>query len=265
MGSKATAVRRMQVSSFTPGCFAPFAMYILDRAIHVPAAKFALLHEMAHVNVSQFVYAAPSDGGHAPRSDLIVESVCIRDCDGSLPAQCMEDKPAAPPGAVQAIAPDSHAQESLQDLSAEVRVVNNSRGNAVPCVSALCGVLGPEISEAIESLSESWPWVSAFAVASLLLGYLLTSGILCCRRKVTQPKYQTVGEIKLVYEGDEEEEVVLQPTAGGNMMSVYGSGAAMASWQPSKGSQRAIGIHGSRNGRSSTGGTGAPSRSHHGF
>jgi len=255
---KATAVRRMQVSSFTPGCFAPFEWYILDRAIHVPAAKFALLHEMAHVNASRFVYAAPSEGGHAPRSDLIVESVCIRDCDGSLPAQCVEDKPATPQVAV---APDSHVKNRLQDLSAEARVVNNSIGNELPCTSKLCGVLGPEASEAVERLSKSWPWVSTFAVASLLLGYLLTSGILCCRRKAKQPKYQTVEEIKLVYDGDEEEEVVLQPTAGGNLMSIYGHGPAMASWQPSKSSQRAIGMHGSRNGRSSTN---AHSRSHHG-
>jgi len=247
--TKASAARRMQVSSFTPGCFAPFEWYILDRAIHVPAAEFALLHEMARVNVSQFVYAAPSEGGHAPRSDLIVEGVCIRDCNGSLPAQCREGKPAAPQVAVPA--PDSHAQERLH-LSAEVRGVNNSIGNALPCTSSLCGVLGPDIIEAVERLSETWPWVSAFAVASLLLGYLLTSGILCCRRKAKHPKYQTVGQIKLVYDGDEEEEVMLQPTAGGNMMSVYGSGPAMASWQPSKSSQQASGIHSSKNGRSST-------------
>jgi len=237
---KATAARRMQVSSFTPGCFAPFEWYILDRAIHVPAAKFALLHEMARVNASRFVYAAPSEGGNAPRSDLIVESVCIRDCDGSLPAQCVEDEPAAPQVAVPVVAPDSHAKNRLQDLSAEVRVVNNTIGDELPCTSKLCGVLGPEASDAVERFSKSWPWVSALAVASLLLGYLLTSGILCCRRKAKKPQYQTVGEIKLVYDGDEEEVVVLQPTAGGNMMSVYGHGPAMASWQPTTSSQRAV-------------------------
>eukprot|EP00419_Tripos_fusus_P053576 CAMPEP_0172806526 /NCGR_PEP_ID=MMETSP1075-20121228/6414_1 /TAXON_ID=2916 /ORGANISM="Ceratium fusus, Strain PA161109" /LENGTH=560 /DNA_ID=CAMNT_0013645333 /DNA_START=66 /DNA_END=1746 /DNA_ORIENTATION=+ len=226
--SKASVLRRVQVSSFTPGCFAPFEWYILDRAIHVPTAKFALLREMAHVNVSQFVYAAPSEGGHAPRSNLIVESVCIKGCDGSLAAQCMEDK------LVPAVAPDGRAQEGLRDLSAEVSVANNTVDNAIPFTSSLYGALGPEAAEALDSLSESWLWVSAFAVVSLLLGYIVTSGVLCCRKKAKPPKYQTVEEIKLVYDGEEEEEVVLQPTAGGNMMSMYGSGAAMASWQPSK-------------------------------
>merc|ERR1712217_506384 len=97
-----------------------------------------------------------------------------------------------------------------------------------------------------------WPWAALFGGLAMLLGFIVS---FCLRKliiKPVHPKYQAVEAVKLVYEGEEEDEVVLQ-SGGGSMMSVSATGGPMgpmSSWQPSKASTKAAMTSMGRNARS---------------
>jgi len=248
---KAVTARRMQVSPFQKGCFQPFDWYILDRSIFVEPDDYKVLLELTKVP-SQAASASPSSPAAplVPRTDLIIERVCLRDCASALRAECKEQ---------------SQEASSLASDAREVRrgaEAARARDAGLRCGTALCTLIGEEPLEAAVD-PDFWPWALLLGLTAGLLGFVGTSALaVIWRKQKIRPRYQTVEAVKLVYDGEEEDEVVLQSTAGGSLMSVTGNGPALSSWQPSRGPRNPAlstygphGAGGSAFGRSSPWGT----------
>jgi len=96
------------------------------------------------------------------------------------------------------------------------------------------------------------PLVAASAAAALAAGALFSVCVGACWLKfiASRPKYHAVEEVKLVYEGDEEETVALR-SAGDGMMSVMNVGGYSPTWIPRK----ACGVNASCGGTSRAMGT----------
>mmetsp|Transcript_127381 Transcript_127381/g.317969 ORF Transcript_127381/g.317969 Transcript_127381/m.317969 type:complete len:570 (-) Transcript_127381:40-1749(-) len=217
---RAITARRIQVSPFKVGCFSNFDWYMIDRWINVPSHDFAVLAEMTRTNQTdeKYLFSHPSHGGHAPRSNLIVERACLRDCSGALRAECkaQEGMQAPPPGF--AASPDGRlvAQESAQATG---------ESSAFNMTTLLAGIVGGTAAERFTD-QEFLPWAAAAAALTSTLGFVLTLLLSTVYHKylATRPTYHQVEEVKLIYEGEEEETLVANMATGG----------VMATWQPSK-------------------------------
>lgn len=230
MDPRAVTARRIQVSAFEDSCFPPFDWYIIDRWIHVSAENFAILQEMTKTNTTDARYLSsdPAHGGTAPRTNLLVERACIRDCIGALRAECKaQDNMGTPPGYI--VSPDgSLVPETIQHPHTRARTTGTNM------TVMLQGFMGEHAAETFTD-REFLKWTAGLALFTLLLGGLLAFLVGPGRHKAhSQPNYQSVEGLKLIYEGDEEETVALRSTADGAMMSVTSGQNIGSSWTPSR-------------------------------
>lgn len=237
MDARAVTARRIQVSPFHVGCFKDFDWYIIDRWLHVSPSDWPVLLELTKTNTqdAKYLFHHPMHGGHAPRTNLVVERVCLRDCAGALRAECKgEDKMGTPPG--YAISPDGSlvARESEQE-------VPQSNVNVTSMLQKIVGAHAADTFTDRQFLK----WAVILAFFTMMLGGISTTLTgMCWRRRVppAQPKYHTVEEVKLIYEGEEEETVALRSGVDGsmNLMNVAGRGIS-STWQPSKANSASYG------------------------
>jgi len=224
---RAVTARRMQVSPFTMGCFQNFDWYIIDRWVNIPLDEYAVLMEMTTTNITadEYMLSHPSHGGYAPRANLIVERACVRDCSGALRAECQSEADMAgpPPG---------------YGVTLDGRFVPKQGAASSPLdASTVAGsVMGNAAAETFMD-SKSLPWAILAAFFTAVGGFVVTFVIGGVFRKyvVSRPKYHTVEEVKLIYEGEEEETLALRSSPDGNMQSYMGSAGGISNtWTPSK-------------------------------
>lgn len=217
---RAITARRLQVQPYKQGCFPTFDWYMIDRWVNVPSHEFAIMLELTKTNTTdkQYLFSHPSMGGKAPRANLIVERACLRDCNGALRAECLSEQgmAGAPPGFTNL--PDGR-------LVATASPQTTNDANSFNVTTMLAGFMGGEAAETFTD-QQFLHYASAAAFSTAFFGFLLTflTGLVYRKYLASKPKYHTVEEVKLIYEGEEEETLVANMATGG----------VMASWQPSR-------------------------------
>jgi len=213
---RAITVRQLKVSAATAGCFDPFDWIIFDRYIYLTPQDYHHLQQMAYVKgtADEYFFHSPSKGGRASRANLVVERVCVRDCIGEMRGECRTlPRTTAPAGPGFVATPDG-----------------STMADAVVHVSSLTRMVGRVIGASPASVLDDpdfqvWApmcaGVTAFlgAVLSLVLGG-------CWMRCAGKPAYQSLGELKLIYEGDEEETLALHYQPDGRLARVTPNGAS---------------------------------------
>lgn len=234
--TRAISMRHFIVTPFQAGCFETFDWYILDRWLHVSKKDLQIMEAIGKANTSGINPTAVP-----PRSILSVERVCVRDCSGQLRDECTAEEHVAPGAAEYSPQPPSPSPAPPAAAAAAVShaPVQNSVSHEAPSHtdSWLADTIGGPAAEVFED-GQNLPWIVLFALTSMLLGMSLTCLCLCAMGKGHQKpvQYRTVEEVKLIYEGEEEETVALRANPDGTMMSMTSSmmGALGATWQPTK-------------------------------
>lgn len=242
---RAITMRRFQVAPYAGAdCYSSFDWYVLDRWLHVSEDDFAIMVKLGKANATTALQPAP-------RSQIKVERVCVRDCDGKLRDECTAEED-VPPGAAQYKPATAPAEVlSPETLEGDVAAMEQQAQDDLSLIdsdwrSQLRVTMGRQAFNAFSD-EQMQPWLAITAVLAIVLAALFSNVLrTSCAEPAPPMPYPRPEDLTLVFPDEGEGEVTMPLFAPGNtvadsMMSTRGgawasAGPALGStWQPTRG------------------------------